>query len=73
MSREDFPILIRVILNEQANLTEVVQAANASRLRFGLAEGRQEHSGKDRDDGDDHQQFDEREPGRNLPRLKKEG
>jgi hypothetical protein len=36
----------------------VVEALDALGLALGLAQGRQEHSGQDRDDGDDYEQFD---------------
>jgi hypothetical protein len=45
-------------LGGEADLSEVVGAADA----FGASQGRQQHGRQNGDDGDDDQQFDEREP-----------
>lgn len=61
MSRKHIPIVIRVQLHEERDLLQVVHARNGLPLGLGLAQGRQEHAGQDGDDGDHHQEFDERE------------
>ena len=45
----------------QRELFVVVQAGDALRLGFRLAQGRQQYPGENRDDGDHHEQFDQRE------------
>ena len=59
MRRENLVVVIRVKLHEQTDLSEVVQAGNALSLLFGLSQRRQQHPGKDGDDGDDDEKFDE--------------
>jgi len=44
-------------------LLQVADAANAERFGLGLAERRQQHARQNGDNGDDHEQFDERESG----------
>ena len=55
---------VRIVIGVQApsehELLEVVHAQDAGGLGLGLGQSRQEHSGEDRDDCDDHQQFDQR-------------
>jgi hypothetical protein len=45
----------------QADLLEVIQAAHARRSGPHLLDGGQQQADQDRDDGDDHQQLDQRE------------
>jgi hypothetical protein len=45
----------------QLHLLEVVETVDALRLRFRLAQRRQQHGGQDRNNGNDHQQLDEGE------------
>jgi len=40
---------------------EVIHAGNRLRFRFGFAQRWQQHGSQNRDDGDDHQQFDQGE------------
>ena len=50
-----------------AQLSEVVHASNGVGRSLGAAKGGQQHGGENRYDGDDHEQFDEREAGaRNI-------
>ena len=46
----------------QDRLPLIVEAGDGAALVLGARERWQEQRGEDRDDGDDHQQFDEREP-----------
>ena len=48
-------------MHEKTELPEVVQTGDAIRLLFGTGQGRQQHGGQNRDDGDDHEQFDQGE------------
>ena len=50
----------------QAHLLEVVLALCGDSLRLGLGQGWQEHGREDRNDGDDHQQLNEREYPRSI-------
>jgi hypothetical protein len=43
------------------NLLEIADALNGPGILFGPGEGREQHGSQDRDDGDDNQQFDQRE------------
>ena len=45
----------------QGKLFAIVDAADALSLGLRLCQSRQEHAGQNGDDGDDHQEFDERE------------
>jgi hypothetical protein len=45
-------------------LLDVVQTGNAIRLGFRSGERRQKHSGENGNNGDDYQQFDQRESSR---------
>ena len=50
------------ILNAQTNLLQVIGALGTSTCLTRRLNRRQEQRDQDADDGDDHQQFDEREP-----------
>ena len=64
------PVVILHILHEcQTDLTQVAHASGLVGPRFGLGEGRQEHPGEDGDDGDHHQEFDQRERGTGTSRT----
>jgi hypothetical protein len=52
-----------VIVQRQADLLEVVAALSAAGRLAGLLDGRQQQGDQDRDDRDDHEQFDERKRG----------
>jgi len=54
-------IIIRVQITREAKLLEIVQATDAAGLLFSLRQCRQQHAGEDGSNGDDHQQFNERE------------
>ena len=55
---------IRLIENRrERQLPEVADAVDLLGLGFGFGKRRQQHAGENRDDGDDHQQFDQRERG----------
>src|SRR5512147_792823 len=45
----------------ESHLPEIAHAADAKRLSFGFGQRWQKHAGQNPDDGDHHQQFDERE------------
>ena len=59
------PVLIvsRVHLGGQPLLAQVVDAGDSLGTTLGLGQSGQKHPGEDRDDGDDHQQFNQGEPG----------
>ena len=52
-----------VKLHEEPDLFQVVQATDLLAFAFGLGQCWQQHSGQDGDDGNDDQQFNERERG----------
>ena len=54
-------VVVRVQLPGQLQLSEVAQTDRRLAFGFGLRQRRQEHRREDRDDGNHHQQFDERE------------
>src|SRR4030095_1543006 len=60
-ARKSLIIILGVERPCQGQLPMVVQATDAMRLGFGLAQGRQQHAGEDRNDGDHNQQFDQGE------------
>jgi len=64
-------IVIDIHERAQGQLFIVVEATDLGGLGFSFAQGRQEHRGQNGDDGDDHEQFDEREPW--VPGLKAAG
>jgi len=55
------PIVIGIHAPTERELPVVVKALNADGFQFGLAQSRQQHRRQNGDDGDDHQQFNERE------------
>ncbi len=55
-----FPEFIPIHVNRQANLTEIIDAGNALGFFLRARQGRQQHRRQDCDDGDDHEQFNER-------------
>jgi len=58
---EDAPVIVRIHY-ERCRLTlDIGQTRNSDRLSLGFAQSRQEQRGEDRDDGNDHEQFNERE------------
>src|SRR5438874_6860128 len=54
-------VIVGEHLAAQAQLLEIIQARNAPGALFGFAEGRQKHRGKDGNDRDDDEQFDQSE------------
>jgi len=56
-------VLVTVVDGAQRDLPEVGFAAGAVCLFLGLGQGRQEQGGKNGDDSNDHQQFDQGKPG----------
>ena len=61
-------VILRVHCRGNAHLALVVDATDAQRLGLGLGQSRQEHARQDRDDGDHHQQLNQRECGVNAAR-----
>ena len=61
-ARQAFLDVVAVV-HRQANLLEVVLALRAGRGLADFLDGGQQQADEDGDDRDDHQQFDEREPG----------
>jgi hypothetical protein len=59
---EAIRIVIGVKSPCQHHLAAVVQALNRLRLELGAAQGGQQQGGQDGNDGDDHQQFNQRKP-----------
>ena len=59
-------VILRVHRRGNAHLALVVDATDAQRLGLGLGQSRQKHARQDRDDGNDHQQFNQRECGVNA-------
>jgi len=57
----------------QAHLPHVAEAGHALRLGLGLGERRQQQGGQNGDDGDDHQQFNQREGAWTPPRHTDQG
>ena len=62
-------VVASVHVEGEAQLLGVGRAADGLGLFTGLGEGRQQHGGEDRDDGDDHQQLDQGEHGEFLHLL----
>jgi hypothetical protein len=60
-SQQDFSLITGVQGERQLKLFGIVHALDAHGLGLRLAECGQEHSRQDGDDGDDDQQFDQRE------------
>ena len=56
-------VVVAVIDRAERDLSEVGFAAGAVCLFLGLGQGRQEQGGKNGDDSNDHQQFDQGKPG----------
>ena len=54
-------IVLGIHVTAQAKLFHVVHARDLPGFFLGAREGGQKHAGEDRDDGNDHKQFDERE------------
>jgi len=59
--RQHVLVFVGIHVGGEAELPHVVQALNAPGLFLGLGYRGQQHGGENRDDGDDHQQFDEGE------------
>ena len=59
--RKSVVIVLRVELASGAQLLEVVETADRAAPFLDFSQGGQKHPGQDRDDGDDDQQFDQRE------------
>ena len=57
---KDVAVFIGIKLHEQTDLFEIVFTGNSIRLALSFGQSRQQHRGKDRDDRDDHEQFDQR-------------
>jgi hypothetical protein len=55
--------------HSERDLLEVIDACDALRLGFAFGESRQEHSGKDRNDGDHDQKLDQSERASTGDRL----
>jgi hypothetical protein len=60
---EAVPVLARVHVQRDADLAEIAGALRAAGPFLGRAQGRQKHGGQDRNDGNDHQQFNQCEAG----------
>ena len=56
-----------VVVGREADLLEVVRAAHTSGRLTDLLDGGQQQTNQDRDDGDHHQEFDQREPDAGSP------
>jgi hypothetical protein len=54
-------MVVRILVPGKVELLDVVEAGDALRFGFGLAEGRQQHAGKNGDDRDNHEKFDQSE------------
>ena len=54
-------VLVRVKFSREHDLARVAETGNGLRFRFGLGQRGQQHRGKNRDDGDDHEQLDQSE------------
>jgi hypothetical protein len=54
-------VIVAVHVQREQQLAFTVFAARAPGLFFGSGERRQQHGGQNRDDRDDHQEFDQRE------------
>ena len=65
----ELAVIIGKHLAAEAHLFFIAQAGDALGAFFGAGQRGQEHGGQNRDDGDDHQQFDEGERGAGRPRL----
>jgi hypothetical protein len=55
-------VIIRVHLAAQPHLLSVVQATDALGTDFGFGQGRQKHSCQNSNNGNNHQQFNQRKP-----------
>ena len=58
---EFFGVVGGVHGERQTQLLLIAQAGGLGRLQLGFGQGGQQHGGQNRDDGNDHQQFDQRE------------
>jgi hypothetical protein len=56
---KDVAIVIGVVLEKKRDLAEVVEAGRTMGFLLGFRQGRQQKRRQDRDDGNDHQQFDQ--------------
>ena len=57
---DDSVVIVQLIhLPSEHELLGIIHAHNALSLALGLCQGGQEHAGQNRDDGDNHQQFDQ--------------
>ena len=61
VGRENIFVFVGVELHVVADLFEIVQTGNAQGFVFGAIQGGQQHRRQNGDDGNDHEQFDERE------------
>jgi hypothetical protein len=59
MDRVRFVIVIRVEVKRESDLVLIIDAFRAQCGRFGARKRWQQHARKDRNDRDDHQQFDQ--------------
>ena len=60
-------LIIAIHVPAELELAIIIEAGDLLPLGFGLTQGRQQHGGENGDDGNDHQQFDERERGGTPP------
>ena len=67
--RQRIAILVRIQMNGQGKLPEVVEALSPIGLFFASDQGRQQQRGEDGNDRDDHEQFDQCEGGAPLHRM----
>jgi hypothetical protein len=54
-------VIVRIQLEGHTDLVLIIDATGRERLGFRPSKSRQKHAGQNRDDGNDHQQFDESE------------
>ena len=61
MRRQRAVVVVHIHTHGQAELAEIIVAGNSPARLLGLAQSRQQHRRQNGDDGDDHEQFDQRE------------
>jgi hypothetical protein len=66
-SGEKLPVVVGVHQDAHAELMGVTLTGRAQSAVLGLGQCWKQQGGKDGDDGDNHQQFDQSEAGRNCP------
>ena len=61
-ARDEQVVLARVEIGRKADLLEIAPADDVLALRFGLSQNREKDAHQQRDDGDHHQQLNQRKP-----------